>query len=44
MNRKSVIENRSSKIWHLTDAKNGAGLIVTRYDRCPMSDFKISYL
>jgi hypothetical protein len=41
MNRKSTIENRSSKIWHLTDAETAAGFDAITDYRCPMPNFKI---
>jgi hypothetical protein len=39
MNKKSKIENRSSKIWHLTDGEHAARFEITDA-RCPMPDFK----
>jgi hypothetical protein len=44
MNRKSVIENRSSKIWHLTDCNDCAEAGAILDSRCPMPDFKIPTL
>jgi hypothetical protein len=44
MNKKSVIENRSLKIWHLTDAKSAAESDAITDGSCPMPDFKISNL
>jgi hypothetical protein len=44
MSRKSRIGNRSSKIWHLTNAENAAGDAVISDYRWPMPDFKIPNL